>query len=147
MARDHLAVEINLTSNDRSLGASGSYHPLNLYRAAGVPVTISTDNTGMARVDLSNEYVRAAYEQKLSYGDLKYVARTGMQVTFLPGQSLWDNLQIGVPVKACRSDKLGSLNPSVACEDFLSKSTKATLQWRYEQQLAKFEHDVQGWRF
>jgi adenosine deaminase len=147
MARDHLAVEINLTSNDRSLGASGSYHPLNLYRAAGVPVTISTDNTGMARLDLSNEYVRAAYEHKLNYSDLKYVARTGMQVTFLSGPSLWENLQIGVPVKACRSDKLGSEDPSAACKDFLSTSTKAALQWRYEQQLAKFEHDAQGWRF
>jgi len=50
----------------------------------------------MARVDLSNEYVRAAYEHKLDYKDLKYVARTGMQVTFLPGQSLWEKLQIGV---------------------------------------------------
>jgi adenosine deaminase len=146
MARKNVAVEINLTSNDR-FGASGSYHPLNLYRAAGVPVTLSTDNTGMARVDLSNEYVRAAYEHKLNYSDLKYVARTGMQVTFLSGQSLWKNMQIGVPVKACSSDKLGSANPSVACKDFLSKSTKATLQWRYEQQLEKFEHDVQGWRF
>lgn len=146
MARDNVAVEINLTSNDR-FGASSSYHPLNLYRAAGVPVTISTDNTGMARVDLSNEYVRAANEHKLSYSDLKYVARTGMQVTFLPGPSLWENLHIGAPVKACRGDKLGSDNPSAACKNFLSTSTKATLQWRYEQQLAKFEHDVKGWRF
>jgi len=147
MARDNIAVEINLTSNERSLGTSGSYHPIDLYRAAGVPVTLSTDNTGMARVDLSNEYVRAAYEYKLNYSDLKYVARTGMQVTFLPGPSLWENLHIGVPVKACRSDKLGSENPSATCKDFLQISTKATLQWRYEQQLAKFEHDVQGWRF
>lgn len=147
MAREHIAVEINLTSNDRSLGATGSYHPLNLYRAAGVPVTLSTDNTGMARVDLSNEYVRAAYEHKLNYTDLKYVARTGMQVTFLPGASLWENLQIGVPVAACRNDRLGSDDPSAACKQFLSTSTKAVLQWRYEKQLAAFEHDVQGWRF
>jgi adenosine deaminase len=146
MARDNIAVEINLTSNDR-FGANGSYHPLNLYRAAGVPVTIATDNTGMARVDLSNEYVRAAYEHKLNYKDLKYVARTGMQVTFLPGQSLWEKLQIGVPVEACSHDQLGSDDPSAACKAFLSKSTKATLQWRHEKQLAKFERDVQRWRF
>jgi adenosine deaminase len=146
MAHDNIAVEINLTSNDR-FGAFGSYHPLNLYRAAGVPVTIATDNTGMARVDLSNEYVRAAYEHKLDYKDLKYVARTGMQVTFLPGQSLWDKLRIGVPVEACKRDELGSDDPSPACKRFLSNSAKAELQWRYEKQLAKFEHDVQGWRF
>jgi adenosine deaminase len=101
----------------------------------------------MARVDLSNEYVRAAYEHKLNYSDLKYVARTGMQVTFLPGASLWANLQIGVPVKACSKDRLASENPSVACKEFLSKCAKASLQWRFEQQLAEFEHDVQGWRF
>lgn len=146
MHRDNIAVEINLTSNDR-FGASGSYHPLNLYRAAGVPVTLATDNTGMARVDLSNEYVRAAYEHKLNYQDLKYVARTGMQVTFLPGQSLWEKQQIGLPVAACKGDTLGSDNPSAACKEFLSKSTKATLQWRYEKALARFEHDVRGWRF
>ncbi len=147
MARDNIAVEINLTSNDRSAGAFGSYHPINLYRAAGVPVTLATDNTGMARVDLSNEYVRAAYEHKLDYKALKYVARTGMQVTFLPGESLWAKLQIGVPVEACKGEQFGSDDASAACKAFLSKSTKATLQWRYEKQLAKFEHDVQGWRF
>ena len=146
MARDNIAVEINLTSNDR-FGASGSYHPLNLYRAAGVPVTISTDNTGMARVDLSNEYVRAAYEHKLGYKDLKYVARTGMQVTFLPGPSLWDKLRIGVPVAACAQDRLGAESPSAGCKAFLTKSAKAQQQWRYEGRLAAFEHDVQGWHF
>lgn len=146
MARDNIAVEINLTSNDR-FGASGSYHPLNLYRAAGVPVTISTDNTGMARVDLANEYVRAAYEHKLNYKDLKFVARTGMQVTFLPGQSLWNKLQVGVPVEVCSRDRLGSDSPSESCKTFLSKSIKAQQQWRYEKQLAIFERNVQGWRF
>lgn len=146
MAHDNIAVEINLTSNDR-FGAAGSYHPLNLYRAAGVPVTIATDNTGMARVDLTNEYVRAAYEHKLSYEDLKYVARTGMQVTFLSGPSLWKNLAIGTPVDACANDKLGADVPSKNCQQFLAASPKATEQWRYEKQLAQFEHDVQGWRF
>ncbi len=146
MAREHVAVEINLTSNDR-FGAFGSYHPLNLYRAAGVPVTLSTDNTGMARVDLSNKYVRAAYEHKLDYKDLKYVARTGMQVTFLSGQSLWNKLEIGVPVEACQHDMLGADSPSAACRTFLSQSPKAKLQWRYEKELATFEHEVYDWRF
>ena len=147
MAHDNIAVEVNLTSNERSLGSTGTYHPINLYRAAGVPVTLSTDNTGMARVDLSNEYVRAAYEYKLTYKDLKYVARTGMQVTFLPGPSLWQDMQLGVPVKACRGDKLGAETPSASCKAFLANSQKATAQWRYEQQLAKFEAAVPAWRF
>ncbi len=112
-----------------------------------MPVTLSTDNTGMARVDLSNEYVRAAYEHKLDYKDLKYVARTGMQVTFLPGQSLWDNLQIGVPIVACQHDMLGGDELSPACRASLSQSAKAKLQWRYEKELATFEKEVPNWRF
>lgn len=146
MASRNIAVEVNLTSNE-GFGVVGSYHPMNLYRAAGVPVTISTDNTGMSRTDLSNEYMRAAFEHKLTYRDLKYVARTGMQVNFLPGASIWESLRIGTPVAACAGVPLGAANPSASCKAFLAGSAKATAQWRHEKALAVFEKDVQAWRF
>ncbi len=69
MARDRIAVEINLTSNDTILGVSGRNHPLALYRAAGVPVVLSTDDEGVSRSDMTNEYLRAATEQGLRYLD------------------------------------------------------------------------------
>lgn len=146
MASRNIAVEVNLTSNE-GFGVVGSYHPMNLFRAAGVPVTIATDNTGMSRTDLSNEYMRAAFEHKLGYRDLKHIARTGMQVTFLPGASLWQGLKIGTPVAACADSPLGSDRPSASCRAFLGKSEKATAQWRHEKALATFEKDVQSWRF
>ena len=71
MARDRVAVEINLTSNAVILGVKGRDHPLSLYREAGVPVVLSTDDEGVSRSDMTNEYVRAVTEQSLRYADLK----------------------------------------------------------------------------
>lgn len=146
MASNNIAVEVNQTSNE-GFGVSGTYHPIGLYIAAGVPVTIATDNTGMSRLDLSNEYVRAAYEHKLNYRQLKYIARTGMQVNFLAGDSIWANKQIGTLVSACAPDRPGSDNPSPSCKAFLAGSEKARAQWRHESALGAFEKSVQSWRF
>src|SRR5438034_7427845 len=49
MAHDRIAVEINLTSNAVILGVKGHDHPLSLYREAGVPVVLSTDDEGVSR--------------------------------------------------------------------------------------------------
>jgi adenosine deaminase len=83
MARGDIAVEINLTSNDTILGVKGAAHPLALYRAAGVPVVLSTDDEGVSRSDMTNEYLRAATEQGLTYRDLKAIARSGIAHAFM----------------------------------------------------------------
>ena len=46
MAAKHVSVEINLTSDDRILDVKGADHPLSGYIAAGVPVSLSTDEEG-----------------------------------------------------------------------------------------------------
>jgi len=89
MDAQHIMVEINLTSNDGILGIKGTEHPLAAYRAAHVPVALSTDDEGVSRIDLTHEYVRAAEEQGLSYFDLKQMARTTLEHAFLAGDSLW----------------------------------------------------------
>jgi adenosine deaminase len=130
MARDKVAVEINLTSNDVILSVKGADHPLALYRKAGVPVVLSTDDEGVSRIDMTNEYVRAAVEQGLGYRDLKAMARDSLEYSFLPGASLWASTR--VPVAACAK-------PGKACEAFLAGSRKATAQWRLEREFAAFE--------
>ena len=90
MADRHVMVEINLTSNDVILGVTPPHHPLPEYRAAHVPVALSTDDEGVSRIDLTHEYVRAAMEYGLGYLDLKAMARTSMEHSFLPGESLWE---------------------------------------------------------
>ncbi|HEX4577275.1 MAG TPA: adenosine deaminase, partial [Edaphobacter sp.] len=75
MASRHIMVEINLTSNDVILGVTAPWHPLPVYLAAGVPVALSTDDEGVSRINLTNEYTRAAMDFNLSYLDLKTSAR------------------------------------------------------------------------
>lgn len=83
MAAKHILVEINLTSNDVILGISGKNHPLTSYRAAGVPVALSTDDEGVSRIDLTHEYVRAVLEQGLTYRDLRTMARASLEHSFM----------------------------------------------------------------
>jgi adenosine deaminase len=133
MARDRVAVEINLTSNDVILGVKGADHPLALYRAAGVPVVLSTDDEGVSRIDMTHEYVRAASEHGLGYRDLKAAARDSLEYAFLPGDSLW--VAKGKPVPACA--KAGA-----SCDAFLAANPKAALQWRLERDFEAFEQSA-----
>jgi hypothetical protein len=83
MRKRPVAVEINLTSNDMILGVRGGQHPFPAYRAAGVPVVLSTDDGAVERIDLTNEYVRAARDYRLGYAELKALARASLLYSFL----------------------------------------------------------------
>ena len=133
MAAKRVAVEINLTSNAVILGVQGRAHPLALYRAAGVPVVLSTDDEGVSRSDMTNEYVRAVTEQGLRYADLKQIVRDGLQYSFLPGASLWADRAGGAVVAACR------VAAAPACAAFRAASPKAAKQAALEHDLAAFE--------
>lgn len=140
MAAKHVMVEINLSSNDVILGVSGKDHPFPVYRKFGVPVSFSTDDEGVSRIDMTHEYVRAVQTYDLKYLDLKRMVRTGMEHIFLPGASLWaaaDNFT--VPVAACAQEKIGSGRPSAACAKFLKSSERAEQQWQLERRFAEFE--------
>jgi adenosine deaminase len=88
-----VAVEINLTSNDIILGVRGKDHPLPMYLAAGVPVVLSTDDAGVSRIDVTNEYFRAARDYGLSYRTLKAIARTALLHSFLDEKQKGDELK------------------------------------------------------
>ena len=75
LRRRGVTIEISLTSSDLILGVRGKDHPLSAYLAAGVPVVLATDDAGVARIDLTHEYMRAAREHKLGYRTLKAIAR------------------------------------------------------------------------
>ena len=133
MARDQVAVEINLTSNAVILGVKGSDHPLSLYREAGVPVVLSTDDEGVSRSDMTNEYLRAVTEQGLRYADLKQIVRNGLHYSFLPGDSLWQDRPGGARAAACVS------MDAPGCGAWLAKNVKAAAQARLERDLQAFE--------
>jgi adenosine deaminase len=148
MAREGIAVEINLSSNDDILGVRGREHPLNLYRAAGVPVVLATDDEGVSRIDMTNEYLRAAVEHGLRYPDLKRIARNGLEYAFVPGASLWQGAALDRAVPACAAAlAAGATRPDAVCTAYLSGSEKARLQWRLERDLAAFEAHILQARF
>jgi adenosine deaminase len=55
------------------------------YLGAHVPVALSTDDMGVSRIDLSNEYLRAARDYPLGYRTLKRIARNSLDYSFLSG--------------------------------------------------------------
>jgi len=140
MARKHVMVEINLSSNEGILGVEGAWHPFPLYRAAHVPVALSTDDEGVSRIDITHEYVRAAQDYHLGYADLKGLARTGMEHSFLSGASLWAHPdEFTFAVVACTGQPLGAEKPSAACKNFLDANERAAAQWELERRFREFE--------
>jgi hypothetical protein len=140
MAERNVLVEINLTSNDQILGVSGDDHPLPVYMKYGVPVALSSDDEGVARSDMTHEYLRAVEEFRLPYIELKRMTRQSLEHNFLPGDSLWASTKIVFrPVTACAGDSLGAENPSATCANFLAASEHAREQWKLENEFAMFE--------
>ena len=88
-----VVVEINLSSNDIILGVRGKDHPLPTYLAAGVPVVLSTDDAGVSRINLTNEYFRAARDYGLSYRLLKAIARNALTHSFLDERQKREELE------------------------------------------------------
>ncbi len=141
MAERHVMVEVNLTSNDVILKVRGADHPFMLYRKAGVPVALSTDDEGVSRIDLTHEYVRAADTYPLSYHDLKLMVRTSIEHGFLPGASLWESVtpeKLETPVAACRGQQ-GAESPRGACATLVHGSEKAQQEWELERRFQAFE--------
>lgn len=137
MARRRVAVEINLTSNDQILGVAGPDHPFPVYRAAGVPTVISTDDEGIERIDRTHELQRAVAEYRLGWTDLVALERASLEYAFLPGESLWADSQRWRAVAPCAGARPADpVEP--ACAAFLAGSVKATLQWSLERDLAAF---------
>jgi adenosine deaminase len=86
MAHDRILVEVCLTSNDVILGVTGTHHPLPMYLKFGVPVALATDDEGVSRANMTQEYQRAAETYHLSYAQLKRFARDSIKYSFLPAE-------------------------------------------------------------
>jgi adenosine deaminase len=130
----HVAVEVNLTSNDLILGVKGDRHPLPVYRKYGVPVALSTDDEGVSRSQLTAEFERAVLSYNLTYADLKQMVRNSLEYSFASGASYWKDRKYGTIVAACASGK-----KTPACGAYLEKNEKARLEAGLEERFAAFE--------
>lgn len=140
MAAKHIDVEINLTSNDGILSVKGADHPLATYMAAHVPFSLSTDDEGVSRIDLTHEYARAVEEHALTYLDLKRSARDSLEHSFLHGQSLYSHPDDYAHMRPeCSGPIASDSKPANACSRFLKANEKAATQWELERRFAGFE--------
>lgn len=86
MARKRVCLESNLTSNQQILRLYGRRHPITDYVRGGVRVTLSTDDEGVSRTDLTSQYVKAVRQHGFGYRRLKRFATDGLRCSFLaPG--------------------------------------------------------------
>jgi hypothetical protein len=139
MARRNVMVEICLSSNDLILGISGARHPLATYLEYGVPVALATDDEGVARSEISLEFLRAAEDQGLGYLQLKTLARNSLQYAFIAGESLWSDGRKFMPVAQCAHDVEEMRLSSNTCRQFMAANEKARLQWQLEEDFNAFE--------
>ncbi|HEX6905941.1 MAG TPA: adenosine deaminase, partial [Terriglobales bacterium] len=139
MARRNVLVEICLTSNDLILEVRGNEHPLPIYVKYGVPVALATDDEGVSRSDMTQEYLRAVEGYNLTYPQLKNMARASLEHSFLPGASLWKDAHTFRRVDACAADSPAKASLSSSCRKFLDGSQRAQVQWREEREFDKFE--------
>lgn len=134
MAQHQIPVEINLMSNNKILNMTATQHPLNYYLGKQVPVVLSTDDEGILRTDLTEQYVSAVVDFGLSYPQIKQINRNALSFAFLPGKSIWVKANKPERVQEC-----ADLN-ATACKIFIKTSEKARLQWDFEQALIEFEN-------
>lgn len=81
-ARD-IALEVCPTSNVCTASVTElAAHPLPILLAAGVPVTLATDDPGMFHTDLNTEYLLCHEQFGLGIGELADIARTGARAAF-----------------------------------------------------------------
>lgn len=133
MAKQQIAVEVNLSSNRQILSIFGEKHPLRHYLLHQVPVVLSTDDEGVLRTNLTWQYFEAALNHGLDYPALKQINRNALTYSFLPGKSIWKNPKTAERVNECKQFE------SAACRTFTAKNQKAKLQWLLEKKLQHFE--------
>lgn len=83
------AVEINLSSNEFILGVEGDEHPISVYYYHDVPMVISTDDAGILRTTLTDQY-RILCERYpfFSYEDIKQLPFNSVELSFIEEDSV-----------------------------------------------------------
>ena len=84
MEKNSIPIEINLVSNEFILKVKENRHPFSLYKEFGVPIVISTDDAGILRTNMTEQYVLLAKRYKdVSYSDIKQFVYNSINYSFI----------------------------------------------------------------
>jgi adenosine deaminase/adenosine deaminase CECR1 len=68
-------------------------HPITLYKEFGVPIVISTDDAGILRTNMTEQYVLLAKRYKdISYSDIKQFVYNSINYSFIKEESVKESL-------------------------------------------------------
>lgn len=89
MAKNNIPIEINLTSNEFILKVKENRHPFTLYKEFNVPIVISTDDAGILRSNMTEQYVLLAKRyQDVSYATIKQYVYNSINYSFIQDASV-----------------------------------------------------------
>lgn len=95
MEKNSIPIEINLVSNEFILKVKEGRHPFSLYKEFGVPVVISTDDAGILRTNMTEQYVLLAKRYKdVSYSDIKQFVYNSINYSFIKEDAVKKQLLI-----------------------------------------------------
>jgi hypothetical protein len=97
MRDNQKAVEINLSSNEFILGVEGDEHPISLYYYHDVPIVLSTDDAGVLRTTLTDQYrILCRRYPFFTYEEIKKLTFNSIALSFIEEdqvkKEVWDRL-------------------------------------------------------
>lgn len=82
--KHNVVVEINLESNQVILNTNPSNHPVNFYLKNNIPIIISTDDEGVLRTSLTNQFVLlTTYAPNITFEKVKSIVYNSIHYSFL----------------------------------------------------------------
>ena len=89
MAKNNIPIEINLVSNEFILKVKDSRHPFTLYKEFNVPIVISTDDAGILRTNMTEQYVLLAKRYRdVSYATIKQYVYNSINNSFIQDEAV-----------------------------------------------------------
>ena len=89
MAQKNIPIEINLTSNEFILKVKENRHPFTLYKEFNVPIVISTDDAGILRTNMTEQYVLLAKRYPdVSYATIKKYVYNSINYSFIQDEAV-----------------------------------------------------------
>ncbi len=100
MEKNSIPIEINLVSNEFILKVKENRHPFSLYKEFGVPIVISTDDAGILRTNMTEQYVLLAKRyQNVSYSDIKQYVYNSINYSFIKEDAVKKQLLIDLDAR------------------------------------------------
>jgi adenosine deaminase len=89
MAQKNIPIEINLVSNEFILKVKENRHPFTLYKEFNVPIVISTDDAGILRSNMTEQYVLLAKRYpEVNYETIKKYVYNSINYSFIQDEAV-----------------------------------------------------------